>query len=375
MDKQIVQLKSWKNARKLGKIRIKPGEILGPTEDIRSRDFDPAHCEVLKKRLQATGSSNSRGVKLVVLNQTLETAWLAATDQERSSMFSEGKEFYAAVMALDKYAMGGDHTRTAVTELHQEFPQHEKWQILKKVTIVVSGTSPDAFQTCKDLGVMYNSKQYHKEMGFADRLLLTHKYYESKDQLGKGQRRTAEVTAWCDKQCALANVRPNSWSQYSAAARLEGEAWFYMEAILKGKYGTAIKRGYLPAVVPTTQSPMIKILTCPPDVITDALKSVYNGTLSIAMLTNEAENYKAYAMVKEMIVWAVQMESTQAATDKTVATAYPYLMTRGFIISFTLPVKAMMKQKKDTDASDCPPWIKSKVVDHLHFKHQVCAAM
>jgi hypothetical protein len=289
-------------------------------------------------------------------------------------LFSEGKEFHAAVMASVKYAMGGDHTRTAVTELHQQFPQHAKWQIFKKVTIMITGTSPDAFQMCKDLGVMYNSKQYHKEMGFADRLLLTHKYFESQNQLGKNMRRSAEVTAWCEKQCALANVRPNSWSQYSAAARLDGEAWFYMEAILKGKYGTAIKRGHFPAVVPTTQSPMIKILSCPEDVVINALKSVYNGTLSIAMLSNEADNYKAFAMVKQMIVWAVQMESTQAANEKTVATAYPYLMTRGFIISFTLPVKAMMKKNKDTEASDCPQWIKSKVVDHLNYKHQVCAA-
>ena len=144
---------------------------------------------------------------------------------------------------------------------------------------------------CKDLGVMYNSKQYHKEMGFADRLLLTHKYFEQKGQLEKGMRRTPEVTAWCDKQCALAHILTNSWSQYAAAARLEGNSWLYMEAILKGKYGTAIKRGHLPGTVPTTQSPMIKILTCPPDVIKDALKRVYNGTLSITMLHNEAENY------------------------------------------------------------------------------------
>jgi hypothetical protein len=73
-------MKAWKNLRKLGSIRIQPGDILGPLDEIRTR---PAHCAKLKKRLQANGSSNSRGVKLVVINQSLETTWLTAGDQER----------------------------------------------------------------------------------------------------------------------------------------------------------------------------------------------------------------------------------------------------------------------------------------------------
>ena len=372
MDPQVKQLKDWKNLRKLGSIRIRPGEVLGPLDEIRAREFDPLHCATLKKKLQNTGSSNSRGVKLVVLNQNLETAWIAASsDLERKNMFTEGHAFYNAVMVEPKYAVGGDHTRSAVTELGKQFPAHEKWQMFKRLTILVCGTSPDAYQQCKDLGVMYNSKQFHKEMGFADRMLLTHKYYAQQGQLEKGTRRTTEVTAWCDKQCALADIPKNSWSQYAASARLDGQAWFYMEAILKGKYGTAIKKGVLPGNVPTTQSPMIKILTCPADVIEDALKKVYQGEISIAMLSNMAENYKAYALAREMIIWAVQSATTQGFNEDSIARAYPLLMSKAFILDFVLGVKNMMKNRTANSASDCPGWIKAKVVEHLRFKEQV----
>ena len=108
----------------------------------------------------------------------------------------------------------------------------------------------------------------------------------------------------------MADIPKNSWSPYAASARLDGQAWLYMEAILRGKYGTAIKKGYLPGIVPTTQSPMIKIWPCPPDVIEDALKKVYQGEISIAVLSNTAENYKAYALARE----------------EAIAGAYPYLV-------------------------------------------------
>ena len=89
---------------------------------------------------------------------------------------------------------------------------------------------------------MFNSKQYHKEIGFADRILLTHKYYEQMGELGKGGRRAPDVTAWCDKQCALGGIKVNSWSQYSAAARLQGQSWVYMQAILKANTGRPSKK-------------------------------------------------------------------------------------------------------------------------------------
>ena len=53
MDAEIIAMKAWKNARKMGKIRIKAAEIHGPTDDIRAREFDPAHCAVGCKPLGA----------------------------------------------------------------------------------------------------------------------------------------------------------------------------------------------------------------------------------------------------------------------------------------------------------------------------------
>ena len=116
---------------------------------------------------------------------------------------------------------------------------------------------------------------------------------------------------------------------------------------------------------------MIKILTCPADVIEDALKKVYQGEISIAMLSNMAENYKAYALAREMIIWAVQSATTQGFNEDSIARAFPLLMSKAFILDFVLGVKNMMKNRTANSASDCPGWIKAKVVEHLRFKEQV----
>ena len=84
---------------------------------------------------------------------------------------------------------------------------------------------------------------------------------------------------------------------------------------------------------------MIKILTCPPDVIEDTLRKVYYGTLSIAMLSNTAENYKAYALAKDMIIWAVEQATCQSSNEANIAKAYPKLMRKEFILDFVLAVK------------------------------------
>ena len=373
MTTEVQVIKVWKKEHKLGTIGIKPSDINPPTEEIRARDFDHEHCAILKKKLQSTGSANAKGIKLVVLSGELETAWLRATDNERLAMFTEGHAFRSAVMALPKYAMGGDHSRAAVTELAHEYPKQEKWQFYKKLTIFVCGTTVDDFQMAKDVGVMLNSKQYHKEMNYADRILNTHKFFALKNCLGKGSRRSPEVAAWCAQQCALGGIPIGSWSQYSAAARLDGNSWLYMEAILKGKYGAAVKRGAFPGVIPTTQSPFVKILSCPPDVIESTLKDVFNGKISVAMLANAADNYKAFALAKEMIIWAVEVANTQHYDEAAIGRAYPFLMTRAFILDFVTPVKAMIKANKNVASEDCPSWIKSKVFDFLRLKEQVNA--
>ena len=243
-------IKVWKKERKLGTIGIKPGDINPPTEEIRSRDFDHEHCAILKKKLQSTGSANAKGIKLVVISSELEAAWLRATDNERVAMFTEGHAFHSAVKALPKYAMGGDHSRAAVTELAHEFPKQEKWQFHKKLTIFVCGTTVDDFQMAKDVGVMLNSKQYHKEMNYADRILNTHKFFALKDCLGKGSRRSAEVAAWCAQPCALGGIPIGSWSQYSAAARLDGNRGCTWRQSLKANTGRQSKGELFLALFP-----------------------------------------------------------------------------------------------------------------------------
>ena len=365
MDAGVRELKVWKNARKVGAIDIEAANILGPTEEIRAREFDANHCAVLEKKLQATGSSNAKGVKLVVLNQALETQWLAADSATRKAMFQEGHEFYKAIMASPLYAVGGDHTRTAVTNLNQQFPHMLKWQMFKQVTVFVSSDTPPCHQMLKSMGVMYNAKQYHKDMGFADHILIIHKYFKDKGMLVKGVRRTEEVKIWCERQGALAGIPKNSWSQFSACAKLDGQAWYYMEAILKGQYASKIGRGSFPANVPTSQSPFIKIMTCPNDVIESTLKEVYNGTIGISQLNTAAENYKAYALAKDMIVWVVQKETCENCSEKTVRGSFPYLMKRGFILDFVPGVKALMKKNSGLVATDVPVWLKSKVTTYL----------
>jgi hypothetical protein len=215
---------------------------------------------------------------------------------------------------------------------------------------------------------MYNAKQYHKDMGYADRMIIIHKYYEEQGMLAKNKHRTPLVKAWCARQCALAGVLENSWSQYAAAARLDGEAWKYMEAILTGKYGMKIGKGHTPTIVPTTQSPFIKLLCCPDEIVIFYLKQVYEGKLSVPSLNNSADNYRAFALTKEMIVWAVEQNTMTNATEEGVALAWPQLMTDAFIRDQVSGIKALSKANKKIGPADCPMWLREKIVTHIQLK-------
>ena len=103
------------------------------------------------------------------------------------------------------------------------------------------------------------------------------------------------------------------------------------------------------------------------------MKDVFNGKISVAMLANAADNYKAFALAKEMIIWAVEVANTQHYDEAAIGRAYPFLMTRAFILDFVTPVKAMIKANKNVASEDCPSWIKSKVYDFLRLKEQVNA--
>jgi hypothetical protein len=327
---------------------------------------------ILKKKLFTTGSRNSKGVKLVVFNHALEQEWLKASPEQRREMFAPGADYHGRVMVQPMYAIGGDHTRTAVAELHEEYPAQEKWAMFKDVTLLVSGESLECCSMLRDLGVMYNSKQYHKDMGFADRMMLTRKYYADMGMLAKGMRRTGEVIAWCEKQCALAGIPVNSWSQYAACARVDAQSWVFMEAILKGQYAVKIGRGTVPATVPSSQSPFIQIMTCPPDIICRHLELVYNGRMSISGLKNAADNYKAYAMAKEMIVWTVQKSTLQGASEAVIEKSFPVLLSRGFIVNHVPGLKLLLAKNKKLTKTECPPWLRDKVLAHLRDTKLVC---
>jgi hypothetical protein len=371
MNPAVRQLKVWKAAHKLGRIEIKPSEILPPLEIFRARDFSHSHCEILKRKLMSTGSGNAKGVKLAIYNAAIEQEWLAADPETQRLMFSPGHDFYKRAMAQKKYALGGDHTRSAVTDLNKAYPAVLKWQKFERVTLIVGGDSLASSSTLRDLGVLYNSKQYHKEMGYADRILLIRKFYTENDMLKKGGRRDTETKEWCDKQCALAQIPPNSWSQYAAPARVDAASWTYMEAIMKGQYAKAIGRGTLPGTIPTTQSPFNQMMTCPADCIFIHLQQVYNGTLAISGLNISAANYKAYQLAKQMIMWTVEHNSQQGATEEIIEDTWPFLLSRSFIVTFVAPIKELMKKQKKVGKGDCPSYIKDKVLAHIRAMKSV----
>jgi hypothetical protein len=352
-------------------VDIVPSAVSAPLEAFRARDFSAGHCEILKKKLIATGSRNSKGVKLTIFNHALEAEWLKASPEEKTLMFTKGHDFHTRSMAQKKYAIGGDHTRSAVTDLHAEYPNVEKWNCFKGVTLLVSGESVECCSMLRDLGVMYNSKQYHKDMGFADRMLLTRKYYADTGMLTKGTRRDAAVIEWCEKQCTLAGIPSNSWSQYASCARVDDESWVYMEAILKGNFASKIQRGTYPATIPTTQSPFIQIMTCPAPIILQHLKQVYEGTLAISGLNNAAANYKAYSLAKEMIVWTVEMSTKQGTNEKTIKKTWPHLMSHEFVVNCVPAIKDLQKKQKKATKTDCPSWLQAKVVAQLRQQKPV----
>ncbi len=83
--------------------------------------------------------------------------------------------------------------------------------------------------------------------------------------------------------------------------------------------------------------------------------------MSISGLKNAAENYKAYALAKDMIVWTVQKSALQGATEEAVGQAYPVLLSRGFIVNHVPGLKLVIAGKKqEVDENRVPSLVERK---------------
>jgi hypothetical protein len=85
-------------------------------------------------------------------------------------------------------------------------------------------------------------------------------------------------------------------------------------------------------------------------------------------LNNSADNYRAFALTKEMIVWAVEQNTMTNATEEGVALAWPQLMTDAFIRDQVSGIKALSKANKKIGPADCPMWLREKIVTHIQLK-------
>ena len=61
-----------------------------------------------------------------------------------------------------------------------------------------------------------------------------------------------------------------------------------------------------------------------------------------------------------------QAKSIKNNNERTVRTAFPHLMSRGFILDFVPGVKFVVKKNTGMGPTDAPLWLKVKVVAHLN---------
>ena len=87
-----------------------------------------------------------------------------------------------------------------------------------------------------------------------------------------------------------------------------------------------VGKGALSPIIPTTQSPFTKMMSCPNDVIIYHLQEVFDRKMYIAGLNNAADNYKAFAIVQEMIRFVLSAQLNQPCSQEVLDETYPFLI-------------------------------------------------
>ena len=332
----------------VGRMKNVPvGDVADLDQRIRSRKHDPGHKEKLKK-LAIESNQGAPDVVLVVLVPAhLKWEPYAAFIKKHSSLDGpipmdcdiKTNGVYASLVKLGLNPVAGEHSTTAMQELHDQYPRNVKFAVLKEPRLFILPDTPANRALIKDFGDLDNTiKDTRKKTTWTEHVYKLHDLYMAiyADDTLDEKAMKKKIGLVKEQKRQVWGVKPGVMNQMGFCAKYTGDAWHYMDMILKGNVeGTSNQRKKFK--VPRSGAPFTKCGGIPDGVFREMLRLVATCQETIGGLGQAASRWKASNKIITEIVKVTNCKNFDGVREK-----FPSIGNDAFVMGL---VPAVMTNK------------------------------
>ena len=364
-----IRSKEWKKMHYVGKHDIDPDAIRDPAVVWRARTVDPEHVQALKLSFQTHQKMNSKGLRLVLQNDSMWAKFNAMDDDEKEEVRELNNQFFQDLSGFMNWQpFTGDHTRTAASLLKAAYPLNPKWQMFRGVKFYLAADDEECDDMLRNLGNVNNTVAgLQRKLAFVDKIRQLHTYYEQHGLLhGSGKKRKEEggrnTTQMMEELAVSWGMKTASMGQLVSLAKHTGKAWTNLDIILDGKYKDALTKK--PAGPPTSISHFLHLGNIPPEAVANLFAQIIEAKLPIKKLCEACIRWKATHSLQMYILATAQAARPfkDFSTWEKLSKIIPALCHQKFIDGWVTAIKVKH------DKFEPPPALKEAIIAQCEEK-------
>ena len=251
---------------------------------------------------------------------------------------------YAQLATDGFFFIAGDHTQSAIKEIHTRYPKNKKWQEVTG-TLLICRRDPRTLQTLKSWGILDNIKgQKRTTVSFCNKITSIHEDFEQiRANISPGDPSYKDLISEVKKaRMRDYDMSSNSFGQLWNLAAREGGVWKAINAILLGRVANPKK-----FKLPRSCSAFTGMGNIPSADLEFLLNEVVKGHATLAKFGKMCKRYKAKARVQTQILAILEADSWEASQLK-----YPNTCSSNLVDMWSNHiVSSLMKQKTEMPAS------------------------
>ena len=256
------------------------------------------------------------------------------------------KTTYANCKADGFFFVAGDHTQSALKDLHRRYPRNAKWSSITG-TLLICHRTPTTLHTLKSWGILDNIKgQKRTAVSFANKISSIHEDYQQiRDSLGPGQKpdKTYKDLIAEVKKARMRDydMSSNSFGQLWNLAARTGGVWGAIDKIMHGQVAKPKK-----FKLPRSCSSFTGMGNIPSQDLEVMLNEVVKSHITLSQFSKNCKRYKATARVQTQILTFLDEKDWEDAQER-----YPNTCSAQLVDMWSKHVvDSGMKQKTEMPA-------------------------
>jgi hypothetical protein len=320
-DPLMTKLRAWKKLHYVGRLQMKPADMLPPPHIWGARGLDEDHVGRLMEGFHRLAKVNARGISVHAASEELWNQWSVATVAEKKRMWVEGSKFRAAIEANELRCPKGGHTSEALRRLIFKYPNVPLYQVMTKgIKVYVSAETQDDIDNLRYMGNIDNFiAGLQKSTDFCDQMFQLHNQHvaELEQYIAKGSKGPpltkkdiqARNVVYIEQRAAAWNTDSGTLRARQGLANMVGKEWLAFNRIMNGQYKNCLMSAEKQPLKLTTHSQFSSLMTLEPSDRMTVLNKVLEGDLPVAKVRVECLRVIAYDRLRSHVVGVI-MDST-----------------------------------------------------------------